>query len=40
MWAFIGTPLVYPVVALCGGDLAAFGLQEQPLHVLPQVKMG
>lgn len=29
-----GTPLGYPVVALCHGDPAALGLWIGPLHVL------
>ena len=31
-----GTPLRYPVVALCHGGPAALDLQDQPLHVLQQ----
>lgn len=39
-WALIGIPPVYPVVSLCCGDIAVFGLQDKSLHVLPQINMG
>lgn len=39
-WALTGIPLVYPVVTLCCGDIAVFGLQDKSLHVLPQINMG
>lgn len=39
-WALTGIPLVYPVVTLCCGDIAVFGLQDKSLHVLPQIIMG
>ena len=32
----MGTPLGYPVVALCHGDPAVLNLQGQPLHSLQQ----
>lgn len=36
-WALIRIPLVYPVVSPCQGELAALGLQDQPLQVLQQI---
>ena len=39
-WALIGTPLGYPVVALCRGGPAALGLQDLSLHVLQQITDG
>jgi hypothetical protein len=33
---FTGTPLTYPVVALCHGDLAVTDLKDWPLHMLQQ----
>ena len=35
-WILEGTPLGYPVVILCHGDLAVSILEDQPLHVLQQ----
>ena len=40
MCSLTGTPLGYVVVALCHGDPAALGLQDQPLHVLQQIRGG
>jgi hypothetical protein len=39
-WNFIGTPLRYPVVALCRGDPAALDLQHWPFLVLQQFISG
>ena len=33
-WILTGTPLGYPVVALCHGDPAALDLQGQSLYAL------
>ena len=35
-WILTGTPLGYPVVALCHGDPAALDLHDQSLHTLKQ----
>jgi len=34
-WFLIGTPIRYPVVALCHGDPATLDLQDWPFH-MPQ----
>ena len=39
-WALTGTPLGYPAVALCCGNPAALGLQDQFLHMLQQIPDG
>ena len=39
-WTLIGTPLGYPVVALCHGGPAALGLQDLSLHMLQQITDG
>jgi hypothetical protein len=33
----MGTPLRYPVIALCRGESAALGLQNWPFHTLQQI---
>ena len=32
-----GTPLGYPIVALCHGDPAALGLPDWPIHLLQKI---
>lgn len=39
-WALTGTPLRFPVVALCHGDTGALGLPDMPLHKLQQITDG
>lgn len=36
-WALTGTPIGYPVVALCHGNFAVLGLLDWLLHMLLQI---